>query len=123
MTEERLKYFGAERKGIEPYMNDLAHNKLHIYEVPFQYRTKSAYIEAFNANVAVWDGSEQTNRFRLETELIAQQARNDIMEAVKLGLHSRAESIKMFYIEFFYNYPFKDKNGRRYCYDGGYTQD
>lgn len=120
MTKEQLKYFKGDSM-TAPYMDDLRDNKIHIYDVPFQYRTKAAYVAAFMANAVVWDGSEKANAYRLETELIELQAKNDIMEATREGLYSRAESIKMFYRDCILDFRLTDNKGRRLNYDGGYT--
>ena len=54
------------------YYSDLLDGTLKIYEGPFAYRTKPAYIHAFRAYVAIWDGSSEANRKKLETKLIDQ---------------------------------------------------
>lgn len=119
MTEKQLDYYKGDSASA-PYIADLYRGKIHIYDVPFQFRTKTAYIGAFTASTAVWDGTDRSNRLRLEMELIAMQAKKDIIEASRQGLNSRAESIKMFYISNILNSWVKDERGRRFNYDGGY---
>ena len=88
-----------------------------------EYReVKSVYIAAYRANCAVWDGSDKANELRMEMELLGQQARNDILQAMSLGLNSRAESIKMFYKDSYLEFCLTDSKGRRLNYDGGYFQ-
>ena len=117
MADEQMEYFKSEE-----YIDDLLNHKIHIYDIPFQGRTKSVYIAAYRANCAVWDGSDKANEYRMEMELLGQQARNDILQAMSLGLNSRAESIKMFYKDSYLEFCLTDSKGRRLNYDGGYFQ-
>lgn len=119
MTEKQLAYYEGDSVSA-PYISDLYEGKIHIYDVPFQFRTKTAYIGAFSACSTVWDGTEKSNSLRLEMELIMMQAKKDILEASCQGLNSRADSIKMFYKEFILDTQLKDKRGRRLNFDGGY---
>ena len=117
MADEQMEYFKSEE-----YVDDLLNHKIHIYDIPFQGRTESVYIAAYRANCAVWDGSDKANEYRMEMELLGQQARNDILQAMSLGLNSRAESIKMFYKDSYLEFCLTDSKGRRLNYDGGYFQ-
>lgn len=65
MADEQMEYFKSEE-----YVDDLLNHKIHIYDIPFQGRTKSVYIAAYRANCAVWDGSDKANEYRMEMELL-----------------------------------------------------
>lgn len=95
------------------YYIDLLDGTLKIYEVPFAYRTKPAYIHAFRAYVTIWDGSSEANRKKLETKLIETQLLNDILEAERLGMYSRAMTLRSTYTDLFLEFRLTDKEGRR----------
>lgn len=115
MEKGQIEYFKSEE-----YVDDLLDHKIHIYDIPFSDRTKSVYIATYKANCAVWDGSDKANELRMEMELLGQQAKNDILLAMSFGLHSRAESIKMFYKDSYLEFCLTDSKGRRLNYDGDY---
>ena len=119
MRKDDYLYFHGKTDDVweAPYLSDLLHGELKIYDVPFDYRIKTAYIYARNAALAVWDGSETANQKKLETKLIETQLLNDIIMAETKGLASRAAVLRKTYIELFMDFHFEDSQGRRYNCD------
>lgn len=119
MRQEEKEYYESEDSSFKM---DLHHGKIKIYEVPFEYRTRNAYLYAHEYTLAVYDGSEKARRKKLDLELLKHQLLDDIIENEKRGLTGRAESLRGFYDSYIENFYMTDKLGRRYNYDGGYDK-
>ena len=60
MRQEEKEYYESEDSSFKM---DLHYGKIKIYEVPFEYRTRNAYLYAHEYTLAVYDGSEKSIKF------------------------------------------------------------
>ena len=102
MRQEEKEYYESEDSSFKM---DLHYGKIKIYEVPFEYRTRNAYLYAHEYTLAVYDGSEKAKRKKLDLELLKHQLLDDIIENEKRGLTGRAESLRGFYDSYIFYYP------------------
>lgn len=77
MREEEKTYYEDEKSSFKM---DLHNGKIKIYEVPFEYRTRNAYMFAHESTLAIYDGSENAKIKKLELKLLKRQLEDDIME-------------------------------------------
>ena len=83
MRQEEKEYYESEDSSFKM---DLHYGKIKIYEVPFEYRTRNAYLYAHEYTLAVYDGSEKAKHKKLDLELLKHQLLDDIIENEKRGL-------------------------------------
>lgn len=119
MRKEEQVYYEDEKSSFKM---DLHNGKIKIYEVPFEYRTRSAYMFAHESTLAIYDGSENAKMKKLELKLLKRQLEDDIMENVKRGFHNKAESLRDFYANWLEDFRLTDSQGRWYNYEGGYDK-
>ena len=67
MREEEKTYYEDEKSSFKM---DLHNGKIKIYEVPFEYRTRNAYMFAHESTLAIYDGSENAKIKKLELKLL-----------------------------------------------------
>ena len=70
MRKEEQVYYEDEKSSFKM---DLHNGKIKIYEVPFEYRTRSAYMFAHESTLAIYDGSENAKMKKLELKLLKRQ--------------------------------------------------
>lgn len=119
MRKEEQVYYEDEKSSFKM---DLHNGKIKIYEVPFEYRTRSAYMFAHESTLAIYDGSENAKMKKLELKLLKHQLEDDIMENERRGFHNKAESLRDFYVNWLEDFRLTDSQGRWYNYEGGYDK-
>ena len=106
MTDEQRKEYFCYDDPDPQYMTDILAGKIHIWEVPFEYRYNGAYIYACRSARISPEAQarlpDNTVAYRFsEQKLIENTLLSDIMESNRRGMSERETSLRRIYFEYF----------------------